>query len=643
MPIIMGTAGHIDHGKTTLIRALSGIDCDRLKDEKKRGITIELGFAFLDLPGGERLGIVDVPGHEKFVKNMVAGAAGIDFVLLTVAADEGVMPQTREHLEICSLLGIDNGLVALTKTDAVDEELLELATEDLKDFLSGTFLADAPIVPVAAHTGEGIDRLREALQDWARSLKQEDKPDIFRLPVDRVFTMRGHGTVVTGTLASGEVHQGDAIVAHPRGRRGKVRGIQVHGQSEEKVSAGRRTALNLAGVEVEDLERGDTLAHPDRLFPAISWDVEITCLSSAPRPLKHKREIHFHHGTREILARVHLLDAEELPPGQTALAQIRFPSPMVGVFGDRFVIRAHSPLRTIAGGKLINPLAQKVKRFSSQLDPLYTLAQGDPETVLLTHLELAGSKGLDFARLQVLCNISTKQLNKLLQDLASKQRIFCFDKDNRIYVTAGVVHRLSQELEEYVRVFHRANPLQAGISRGRVASDWGKSLPPKLLHFILERSQKQGVLVSEQEVLRLPDHQVTLGQDQTELKESILRHYEEGGITPPNLNDVLQALNIDAKQATPILQLLTEEGKLIKIKDGMYYSAAALERIRELVRGHFAGNDELGPKEFKELTGLSRKYSIPLLEYLDKAKITIRVGDVRKLRKGQAASREEGE
>ena len=635
MPIIMGTAGHIDHGKTTLIRALSGIDCDRLKDEKKRGITIELGFAFLDFPAGERLGIVDVPGHEKFVKNMVAGAAGIDFVLLTVAADEGVMPQTREHLEICSLLGIDNGLVALTKTDAVDEELLELATEDLREFLSPTFLADAPVIPVSAHTGEGIDRLRQALQDKARSLGQKEKPDIFRLPVDRVFTMRGHGTVITGTLASGEVHLGDAVQAHPGQRRCKVRSIQVHGQSEEKVSAGRRTALNLAGVEVDDLQKGDTLAHPGRLFPETAWDVELTCLSSAPRPLKHRREVHFHHGTREILARVSLLDAEELPQGQTALAQIRFPSPMVGIFGDRFVIRAYSPLRTIAGGKLLNPMGRRIKRFSSQLDPLYTLARADSETVLLTHLDLAGSSGLDFFRLQVLCNMSSKQLDKLLQDLGSKQRIFCFDRENRVYVSASVVQRLITDLEEYIRRYHQKNPLQAGISRGQVASDWGKDLPQKLLHFLLERCQKLGLIVSEQEVLRLPEHRVTLGRDQSKLKEAILKQYQEGGITPPNLNDVLQALDIHTKQATPILQLLIEEGKLTKIKDGMYYSTEALQRIRELVLDYFSGNEELGPKEFKELTGLSRKYSIPLLEYLDKAKVTIRVGDVRKLRKGQ--------
>ena len=640
MPIIMGTAGHIDHGKTTLIRAMSGIDCDRLKDEKKRGITIELGFAFLDLPGSERLGIVDVPGHEKFVKNMVAGAAGIDFVLLVVAADEGVMPQTREHLEICSLLGIQDGLVALTKTDSVDEELLELAQEDLQEFLSNTFLADAPVFPVSAHTAEGLEELKSALLDKARSLEQKDKPDLFRLPVDRVFTMRGHGTVVTGTLVSGEVKLGDTVEIHPMQNRCKVRGIQVHGQAEEKVSAGHRTALNLAGVEVDDIERGDTLCHPDRLVPETAWDVQITCLSSAPRPLKHRREIHFHHGTREILARVYLLDAEELAPGETGLAQIRFPAPMVGVYGDRYVIRGHSPLRTIAGGKLLNPMGRKIKRFSSQLEILRTLARGDPEEILLTQLEWADSRGLDFWSLQVLCNLSIKKLSRMLQDLSSKQLVFCFDRENQRYVAAGVVQRLYDGLQEYVRRYHQNNPLQAGISRGRLSSDWGRDLPGKLLHFLIERCLKQGALVSEQETLRLPEHQVTLGRDQSELKQNILRQYEEAGITPPNLAEVLQGQGIDSQQANPILQLLTEEGKLVKIKDGMYFSADALERIRGLVWDYFRHSEELGPKDFKELTGLSRKYSIPLLEYLDKAKVTIRVGDVRKLRKGQNGNRE---
>ncbi len=635
MPIIMGTAGHIDHGKTTLIRALSGIDCDRLKDEKKRGITIELGFAFLDLPEGRRLGIVDVPGHEKFVKNMVAGAAGIDFVLLVVAADEGVMPQTREHLEICSLLGIDKGLVALTKTDAVDEELLELAKEDLKEHLSDTFLGNAPIIPVSAHTGEGVPELWNTLLEKARNLRQREKPDLFRLPVDRVFTLRGHGTVVTGTLIAGEVHLGDTVQIHPRGMEAKIRGIQVHGHPEDKVESGRRTALNLAGVEVEDIDRGDTLAHPDRLLPSPTWDVEITCLSSAPRPLKHRREIHFHHGTRETLARVYLLDAEELAPGESGLAQIRFSTPMAGVFGDRFVIRGHSPLRTIAGGRLLNPLGVKIKRFSSQLETLRTLAQGDPETVILTQLNWAGSRGLDMRQLQVLSNISSKKLSKLLQDLSSQQRIFCFDREGQRYVAAEVVEGLSAELEEYVRSYHRENPLQAGVSRGRLASDWGRNLPPKLFHFLLELCLRKGLLVAEQEVLRLPEHRVTLGQDQSQLKESILEQYEKAGTTPPNLNDVLQALNIESKEAAPILQLLTEEGRLVKIKDGLYFSSQALERIKDLVEQYFQKHEELGPKDFKELTGLSRKYSIPLLEYLDKIKFTIRVGDVRKPRKGQ--------
>ena len=354
MSIVMGTAGHIDHGKTTLIKALTGIDCDRLKDEKKRGITIELGFAYLDLPNGVRLSIVDVPGHEKFVKNMVAGAMGIDFVLLTVAADEGIMPQTREHIEICKLLGIEQGIVAITKIDMVDEELLELAIEDVKDYLKDTFLKNAPIIPVSSHTGEGIDALTTALLDMVNNIKGKKSSDIFVLPIDRVFTLKGHGTVITGTLVSGEITVGERVMVYPDKKISKVRHIQVHGETVEKVGSGRRTAINLANLEVEDIRRGEILARPDTLFPSLAWDVKISCLSSSPRPILNRKEVHFHHGTIETLARIYLLDRDKLEPGEQGYAQVKFSHPMVGLFGDRFVIRSFSPLRTIGGGEIID-------------------------------------------------------------------------------------------------------------------------------------------------------------------------------------------------------------------------------------------------------------------------------------------------
>jgi len=634
MPVIMGTAGHIDHGKTTLIKALSGIDCDRLKDEKKRGITIELGFAYLDMPDGQRLGIVDVPGHEKFVKNMVAGAAGIDFVLLTVAADEGIMPQTREHLEICSLLGIREGIVAVTKTDTVDEELLELALEELRDYLSATFLKDAPIIPVSAHTGQGLDQLTKALQEKIAGLQSAESSDLFRLPVDRVFTMRGHGTVITGTLISGQVGVGDALTIYPEGTWTRVRSLQVHGHSVESAHAGQRTAVNLHGLEVEDIERGDVLARPETLFPAQIWDVEITMLPSSPKALKHRKEIHFHHGSRETLARVYLFEGEQADPGDSLLAQIHFPAPMVGVYGDRFVIRSFSPLRTIAGGKLLNPCGLKMRRSTRNLDFLQSLRNAEPREIILSQLEFAGASGLSLAKLRILCNVSSKQLSKILQDLGARQEIFLFDRENLGYVSGSYVQQATEDLLGFIEDYHQKNPMKLGVSRGMLTSNWGRKLPPKLVHFLIERCLKQGRLVAEQEALRLPEHSITLASDQTKLKDDLLQAYQQGGTQPPNLNDVLERLAVSRKEAQAVLQLLVDEGRLIKLKDGLFYSAEALETIRSLVRKHFQENSELSPTDFKELTGLSRKFSIPLLEQLDKEKLTMRVGDVRKLRKG---------
>jgi selenocysteine-specific elongation factor len=634
MPIIMGTAGHIDHGKTTLIKALSGIDCDRLKDEKKRGITIELGFAFLDLPDGQRVGIIDVPGHEKFVKNMVAGAAGIDFVLLTVAADEGIMPQTREHLEICTLLGISEGVVALTKVDTVDPELLELAQEDVQDYLADTFLAQAPIIPVSAHTGQGIPELTTTLQDLAAKSNQTLSSEIFRLPIDRVFTMRGHGTVVTGTLIDGRISVGDSIAVYPQGLKTKVRGLQVHGETVETADAGQRTAMNLAGLDVENLQLGECLAKPGTLFPSTLWDVELTLLSTAPKALKHRREIHFHHGTQETLARVYLLDRDQLEPGESCPAQVRFPHPMVGVFNDRFVIRAFSPLRTIAGGKVLSPMGIKVRRRSQDLESLQALHSDDRSQVLLTHLHRSGSAGLTLPELHVLTAMPSKKLERTLQDLASKQHVFLFDREEQRYVSRHIIDTLQSGLMEHVQEFHRKNPMKAGVSRGMLSTGWGRGLPPKLLHFLLERCLKQKSLVSEKEVLRLPEHSISLASDQSRLKEDLLRTYKDAGIQPPNLNTVLDQLKVAKKDALEVMGLLIEEGEIVKISDSLYFSTQAVAEVRKLVEQHFAAHESLSPTDFKELTGLSRKFSIPLLEYLDKQKITMRVGDVRKLRKG---------
>lgn len=635
MSIIMGTAGHIDHGKTTLIKALSGIDCDRLKDEKKRGITIELGFAYLDLQEKERLGIIDVPGHEKFVKNMVAGAAGIDFVLLTVAADEGIMPQTREHVEICSLLGIKNGLVAITKTDMVDPDLLELATEEVRDFLFGSFLEQAGIFPVSSHTGAGILELLIAIKEKVAGLSATQGSDLFRLPIDRVFTMRGYGTVITGTLVSGTITTGETIRIYPTDQKSKIRGLQVHGQSVEKALSGQRTAVNLTGLEVGDLERGQCLARPGTLFPWNLWDVELTALPTAPKPLKHRKELHFHHSSREVLARVYLLDRDQLEPGETGPAQIRFPQAMVGCYGDRFVLRSFSPLRTVGGGTLVNPLGHKTKRFSDQVRIIMGLNQSDLSSLIRAQLELAGIQGLDMSRLQVLTGQPLKQIQKGLQELGSSQQAFLFDKEEQHYVAGREVRDLTQNLLDHVQAFHQKNPMKSGISKGMLNSGWGKNIPAKLVHFILEKSLKSKQLAADNDSIRLPEHTISMAKDQSKIKEELLKTYVQAGLTPPNLNSILESLNTTKKEALPVLDLLIKEGQLVRLNDNLYFSNQAIQRIKEQVLAFFSKHSELSPTDFKELSGLSRKFSIPLLEHLDKQKITMRVGDVRQLRQSR--------
>lgn len=633
MPVIMGTAGHIDHGKTTLVKALTGIDCDRLSEEKKRGITIELGFAHLDLGEGNRLGIVDVPGHEKFVKNMVAGATGVDFVTLVIAADEGIMPQTREHLEICQLLGVTTGLVALTKTDMVDEEWLEMVQEEVAEYLEPTFLGGAPIIPVSAHTGKGLEELKDAIRALLKEFKPKRRSDLFRLPVDRVFSMKGHGTVITGTMISGSISVGEEILLYPAGTETKVRGLQSHGETVDTAQAGRRTAVNLHGLEVDDITRGEVLARPGSLFPSDVWDIELTVLESSHIPLKHRREVHFHHGAREVLARIFFLDRDELKPGETTVCQARFTEPLAGVWGDRIVLRSFSPLRAFAGGRIVGPVGHKVKRFSDTVEMVKQLTSDDPEVVAATQLELTGVAGLSFEELLTMTNLESKALEKTLGKLGGQQKAILFDKETRRYAGGELVATLTDGLLKFLADFHKADSMKPGVQRGELASSWGRGLPPKLFHLIVERLLKQGDVVAEQEVLRLKDHKVSLASDQAKVREVIVAAYEQGGTTPPNLKDVLEPLGMDFKQASAVLKLLQDEGVLVRLTNDLYYHGPALEEIRSRMLGFFADNQEMSAPDFKSVTGLSRKYLIPLLEYFDKEKITVRVGDVRHLRK----------
>ncbi|WP_294555250.1 selenocysteine-specific translation elongation factor [uncultured Mailhella sp.] len=634
MSVIMGTAGHIDHGKTSLIRALTGIDCDRLGEEKRRGITIELGFAYVDLPGGERMGIVDMPGHERFVRTMVAGASGIDFVMLVISADEGVMPQTREHLEICTLLGVRHGIVALTKIDMVDADMLELATEDVREFLKGTFLEGAPIFPVSSVTGEGLDALRAAIAEQSRRQPRR-RSDLFRLPVDRVFSLKGHGTVVTGTLVSGSAACGDEVELLPSGRRSHIRSIQSHGEGQEKAEAGHRISLNLHGLSVEDISRGDVVTHVGTMKNSRRWIVELTCLASSPRGLRHRGEIHFHHSARELAARLYFYDRDRLEPGDTALVEVHFSEPVAGVFADRCIVRAFSPLRTVAGGSILYPLDTAPRR--SHIDEamqkrLLSLPDADAETRIAVQLELAGRFGATLSDLSILTDLGGRQLEKQIQAMSGKGGAFCWDKDAKCWISPVWLERLMERALAATEAFHRKNPLEHGMAKGVILAGMGAGVPPKLAHYVLERLLRSGRLMAEGELLRLPEHKVSLADDQQALKEALLKAHLATPLMPPNHTELFAELGISARQAQPIFKILVGEGALVKIKEDLYYLSSVMEELRQKVRDFLASHAEITPGDFRDISGISRKNGIALLEHFDKEQLTMRVGDKRVLR-----------
>jgi selenocysteine-specific elongation factor len=631
--IILGTAGHIDHGKTALIKALTGINTDRLKEEKRRGITIELGFAFLDLPGGQRLGIVDVPGHEKFVKNMVAGATGIDIVAMVIAADEGVMPQTREHMEICTLLDVRHGLVVLTKTDLVDEEWLELVVEDIRDFVKGTFLEEAPIVPVSSVTGAGIPEFIKTLDKLSARLPGRPASSLFRLPVDRVFTMKGFGTVITGTLISGQVQVGDTVMLYPSGIASKVRGLQVHNQSVAKAEAGMRTAINFQGLEKAVVNRGDVLSNPGALKPSYMIDVSINYLSSNKKPLKNRTRARFHTGTSEVLGIVVLIDREELLPGETALAQMRVDSPVTVIKDDHFVIRSYSPVRTIGGGSVLNPIPQKHKRFRPDvIEGLKGLMTQDPEEIISYHVQESGYQGIAYADLKIMTSLHEKQLQKNLQNLLSKRAIILADRENQTYIHQTSFDTFKAETNDYLNGFHKANPLKNGMSKEELKSKFPAVLNSKLFNLMLNQMIKDNTVVSEDNSVRLVSHKVSLGMDQADIRDKVLKAYQENGLTPPYFKELKQTFKIEETLAKDVIALLMDQGLIVKAKEDLYFDAGAVHDLQQKLVEFLKTHGEISTPEFKEMTRVTRKYLIPLIEYFDSQNVTIRIGDIRKLR-----------
>jgi selenocysteine-specific elongation factor len=630
---VLGTAGHVDHGKTSLIKALTGVDTDRLKEEKQRGITIELGFASIDLPSGQKLGIVDVPGHEKFIKNMVAGAAGIDLVMMVIAADEGVMPQTREHLHICSLLGISNGLVALTKTDMVEKDWLDLVQSEVAEFLEGTFLEGAPVIPVSAVTEEGLPNLIQALDKIVGKLAEKMDDGIFRLPIDRVFTMKGFGTVVTGSLVSDHIKTGEEVLILPENIAARIRGIQVHNQSVEEAWAGQRTAINLQGIEKSIINRGNVLVRPQTVWPTQRLDVFVEYLASNPKSLKNRTLVRLHTGTSEIISRIILLEQDELPPGQKGFAQLILSDEDVVVAGDHFVLRSYSPITTIGGGQIIDPLPKKHKRLNDKIiADLDLLQTGGLQERISVILERTGFTGINLPRLAFRLGVKAKKVREALENLFSGKKAFLLDSDDTTVISARFFQQTEEAIIRIITDYHKNNPLKAGISKEELKVSLEKAVPPKLFNIVLGSLNKKGTIVSDKDNVRLAKHQVELAGDLDSLRRDIDKIYKEAGLTPPFLKEVIAQFDAQKAKAQSIINLMLKEGDLTKINEELCFASEILNKLRSDYKAMLIKDGKATPASFKELTGLSRKYIIPLMEYFDMNKLTVRVGDHRILR-----------
>jgi selenocysteine-specific elongation factor len=628
--VVVGTAGHIDHGKTSLVKALTGTDTDRLPEEKARGITIDLGFAFLEEPDGLTIEIVDVPGHERFVKNMLAGVGGIDLAMLVVAADEGVMPQTREHLAICSLLRIRTGLVVLTKMDTVEADWIELVRDDVAGLVRGTFLEAAPIVAVSAKTGAGLDALRATLRTLAATVPERGTEQLARLPIDRVFTIKGFGTVVTGTLAAGALAVEDRVEVFPRGLVAKVRGVQTHGRAVERALAGQRTAVNLQGLERAAVERGDVIGHAGTLLAATLVDGTLELLKEAPRPLKTRDRVRFHTGTSEIMARVLLFETTELAPGGRAFARFRLEAPLVALPGDRFVVRSYSPIVTIGGGTLldVDPARMRLKA-PARVAHLRTLETGSPEQVVEEHVRHAGVAGVRLGALAARIPFGPVRGRVLLDALLAAGRVVAVDRD--WFLHADAVARLRGLILTALERFHRAQPLRPGMSREELRGRGGGADERVFAH-VLGALDAEGAVRVERDKVRLGSHQVRLSADQQAAVDRVEREFRDAQAAPPSPVEALGRAGLRGDEEHDLFQVLLESRRLIRVKESLFFHAEALEAIQEKLVALLRERKEIGPGDIKDLLGISRKYAIPLLEFFDARRVTTRVGERRVLR-----------
>ncbi|HMK56338.1 MAG TPA: selenocysteine-specific translation elongation factor [Dissulfurispiraceae bacterium] len=621
--VILGTAGHIDHGKSSLVKALTGVDPDRLKEEKERGITIDLGFANLSYPEDNlSVGIVDVPGHERLIKNMLAGAGGIDIVLLVIAADEGIMPQSREHLAICELLKIKAGIVVITKADLADEDWIQLVSDDARKFVSGTFLENAEIVPVSVRTGINLEVLKEKIRALAVRVRPKLIDGIFRLPIDRVFTLKGFGTVVTGTALSGTILLDSPVEILPAGIKSKVRGLQTHGRAVDKAFAGQRIGLNLQGVDRELLRRGDTVVAPGRFVPTPAVDAKLEMLKDAPT-VKSRSRVHFYAGTSETIARIIIYGSDEVKAGESCYCQFRLEDPVVTLSGDRYIIRRFSPLETIGGGAILDPHPIRRKKKTG-IDDLRLFETGTLQEKIETLVERFGAQGGKFSQIEGWFHVNLPEISSTLDRLVGKGLLV---KSHDVVFHRKSFDAFTSALKSVLAQFHADNPLKGGMPKEELKARL--KTEARAGDEIFELLPKMDVVL-DKEMVRLRGFSVALSTADKDVKEKIVSMLNKEGFQPLSKPELAKALAISESETGDLLKLLAQEGSLVRINDSVFVSAEQYEKMIGLLKAFYAKKPEMTVAEFRDLLGTTRKFALPFLEYLDSNKITLRIGDIRK-------------
>ena len=626
--IIIGTAGHIDHGKTTLIKALTGRNTDRWEEEQRRGITIDLGFTYFDLPGGDRAGIIDVPGHEKFINNMVAGVVGMDLVLLVVAADEGIMPQTREHMDILGLLGIKKSILVINKCDLVDEEWLELVEEEIQEELEGTFLEGAPVVKVSAATGQGLDELTDTIQQlMSDEVVAKDTQTIPRLPIDRAFTLSGFGTIITGTLISGTITREDVLEMYPIGKECKIRNIQVHGQNQDKCYAGQRVAINLSNVKKKEIRRGCVLAPKNSMKNTDLLDVKLKVLEDSMRILTNHERLHLYTGTSEILCRAVLLDKEQIGPGEEGLVQLRLEEEIAVKRGDRFVVRFYSPMETIGGGIVLEPNPVRKKRFDAQaIEELKKKESGSLGDVMELQIKEHGDTMITLAELAKVMAHSVDELKEYLDELEESGTIFVFPMKKDTYLW----HRDSefavrQKIEETLQKYHSEHPYRYGMKKAEIHNTFLKKIKPNIFDAYIERMTGENVYGRREEYLSLPGYEVPKDAMYLQTEKLIEDTFEKAGYDFVRFSEI-DFGKIPRQTAEDVVLMMIDEGKVLRINEEMFTMKHLMDEAKEKIQNHLKEENLITIAQVRDMFSTSRKSAKPILEYMDSIKVTKKTG-----------------